>query len=52
MGERDGRLDDRRVAAVLGEMGDEAAVDLDLLYGKVTDVGQRAEPGAVVIHGQ
>ena len=45
----DGGLHDHAVAVLVGQVGDEGAVDLQLLRGQRMDVGQRRVAGAVVI---
>ena len=49
VGELDGRADDRAAAAVRGDVGDERAVDLELVDREVAQVGEGAVAGAVVV---
>ena len=46
----DGR-DDRRHVGVLGQLADEAAVDLDLVEGEMRERGEAGIAGAEIVHG-
>jgi len=48
--EREGARDEAATGTVAVHIGDERAVDLDLVYREVSEPGQRAQTGAEVVH--
>ena len=52
LGERDDGVDDELVGGVGQAMGDELAVDLEVVEGQVLQVVEAAEPGAEVVEGE
>jgi len=50
VGQRDGAGDDRRVAVVVSEAGDERAVDLEHVQGKIVQIAERRITGAEIVN--